>query len=355
MADKDGKTEKPTPKRLRDTRKKGNVSKSQDLIAAATLLIFGYLLVPMWQYVTGNLGQYLVHILHLAAHPNKMASSLPQIGLQAILIVVITIAPFLVISLALGLILNFMQVGLLITLQPLKPDFKKLNPLNGLKQMLGIRGGINLVKNLAKFGLIGYICWQQFLQALPDIMNLSTAGTPQLLKFVLQVAQGLTVKIGWILLILGVVDYFYQRFRYRKDLRMTKQEIKEEMKQAEGDPQIKAQRRARYQALVRNTIAKVKEATVVVTNPTHFAIAIQYDPEGLGVPVVLAKGADQLAQRMKAEARKHDIPMIENRLVARTLYRQVEAGDPVPADLYEAVAGIIAVVYRMRDQQKHKI
>ncbi len=221
-----------------------------------------------------------------------------------------------ILSVLVAFLANFAQTGFLFSTKPLKPDFKRLNPVNGFKQMLGLRSVFNMGKTLAKFGIIVYFCYREFMDNIPIMLNLSSVGTPKVLLFVLNFAQALTFKVALLLLVLALIDYFYQRYSFRKNLRMSKEEIKEEFKQQEGDPKVKSQRKARYQAMVRNAIAKVKDATVLITNPTHFALAIKYDPQKEGIPVLLAKGKDDLAQRMKAEARKEHVPLIENRPVA---------------------------------------
>src|SRR5699024_6869537 len=180
-------------------------------------------------------------------------------------------------------------------------------------------------------------------------------GTEKLLYFLLDFIKELAQQIGIFLVILAFVDYLFQRYSHRKNLKMTKQEVKEEYKQMEGDPQVKSQRKALYQEMSKNTISHVKEASVLITNPTHFAIALRYDPKQDVVPVVLAKGRDELAQRMKKEAKIQKVPMIENRPVARALYAQVKAGDTIPVQWYEAVAEIIALVYQLEEKNKGKL
>ena len=214
---------------------------------------------------------------------------------------------------------------------------------------------VNSIKTILKFSLVFYLCYQQFVEAMPDIMQLSQVGTQQLLGFILEFTKTLMQQIAIFMFVISIIDYLYQRFNHTKKLKMSKHEIKEEHKQMEGDPQIKAQRKARHREAMRNAVANVKEATVVITNPTHYAIAIRYDAKSDEVPKVLAKGTDELAQKMKEEAKKHAIPMIENRPVARALYPLVEAGDFVPVEMYESIAEIIALVYQLEEQKKYKI
>ncbi|WP_311406619.1 flagellar biosynthesis protein FlhB [Liquorilactobacillus uvarum] len=355
MGDKDGKTERPTAKRLKDARKRGEVPKSQELNAALALLVFAVIMVPSWEFVLNHFMPYMVQMIQQVGRFKVEYRDLSKVGIQAVLMIFLLCAPFMVLSMAIGYLANLFQVGLLFTSKPIKPDFKKINPLNGFKQMFGLRAIFNMSKTLAKFGIIAYLCYQKFIQTIPILINLSSVGTGKILLFVLDFAKDLSLKIALVLLVLSLADYMYQRYTHIKSLRMTKQEIKEEFKQMEGDPKVKSQRKAKYQEMVRNAVANVKKATVLITNPTHFALAIRYDPEKDEVPILLAKGADKLAQRMKTEARKEHIPMIENRPLAHALYKKVEPGQFVPVDMYESVAEIIALVYRLEEESKDKI
>ncbi|MBM7544707.1 flagellar biosynthesis protein FlhB [Periweissella beninensis] len=355
MADKSGKTEAPTPKRLRDARKRGEVTKSQELNIAISLLAFGFLFLPSWEFVIAKMAPYMVAMLEHLGKGTQLQSDLAKILLQAIGMFFLVGAPFMVIAIAMGFVSNLIQVGLLFTFQPIKPKFSKLNPLAGFKQMFGGRSLMNLFKTLLKLIIVAYLCYRKIITVLPTIINLSTVGTAKILLFVLQFARSVTIEIAVVLLIIGLIDYLYQRYTFRKNLRMSKEEVKEEFKQMEGDPKIKAQRRAKYQAMVRNAVANVQKSTVVITNPTHYALAIRYDSDEDEVPKLLAKGMDNLAQKMKAEAQKYDIPMIENRPLAHALYDRVEPGEYIPTDLYEAVAEIIALVYQLDIQKADKI
>ncbi|KAF1302020.1 flagellar biosynthesis protein FlhB [Candidatus Enterococcus willemsii] len=354
MAEGD-KTEQPTPKRLKDARKRGEVAKSPDISSSVSLLIFAGMLIPLWTYVMKKLLPYLVTSIQHVHNYEHLMEDLPKIALQAIAVFLLTCLPFFAITLVVGFIANFVQVGVLFSGKVIKPDFKKLNPLQGMKQLFGKQTLMNLFKTLVKFIVVILFCYQKIQDAIPILLNLSTVGTEKPLQFLLGFVRGLALQIGMILFVLAIIDYIFQRYSQRKKLKMTKQEVKEEFKQMEGDPQVKSQRKAKYQAMVRNAIANVKNATVLITNPTHYAIALRYQPEEDDVPIVLAKGADDLAQRMKAEAKLHDIPMIENKAVARALYPEIEPGDSIPVEWYEAIAEIIALVYQLEEKNKGKL
>lgn len=355
MKDRDSKTEKPTAHRLHQARREGNVPRSQDLNSAISLLFFAWVFVPLWEFVIEHLLPYMVNGFEQLGNYQQLITDLPKIAVQVILMILFLSAPFFILSMSVGFLSNFLQVGVLFTVKALKPDFKRINPLSGLKQLFSMRTIVNLIKTIAKFVIVVYFCYQKFMEYLPSFCNLSDVEPIQDLYFLLKFAQSLSLEIAVVLLVLAVFDYGYQFYTQRRDLKMSKQEVKDEFKQREGDPQFKAKRRSKYASMIRNSIQQVKNATVLVTNPTHLALAIKYDKDNEGVPVLLAKGADRLAQRMKEEARKQHVPIIENRPLAWALYRQVEPGDFIPVDLYESVAEVIAAVYKLNEEMKNKI
>ena len=355
MSDKDGKTEQPTPKRLKDSREKGDIPKSSDLVPALSLFAFSIVFIPLWEYVVTQLIPLMTYSFQRLWNYESLLSDLPKLGVQTILFFFLLCGPFLAVSVLVAYLGNLVQVGLLFSAKVIKPNFKKLNPISGLKNMFGMQSVMNSLKTIAKFLLVFYLCYQKFLEVLPEITKLNQIGTQKLLGFLLTFAKELMSQIAIFLFVIAIVDYMYQRFSHRKKLRMTKHEIKEEHKQMEGDPQFKAKRKAQHQAHMRNAVANVKDATVVITNPTHYAIAIRYQAGDEDIPKVLAKGMDDIAQKMKEEAKKLKVPMIENRAVARALYPLVEAGDHVPVEMYESIAEIIALVYQLEEKNKYKI
>ena len=353
--DKSDKTEKPTPKRIREARKEGQVAKSQDLGAAAVLLGLAGFFIPAWQFVIQNYLPYMVASLQNLTIYQAQMNDLPKVAVQAIWLVVLGSLPFMAISLGIGLFINLVQTRLNFSVKAIKPDFKKLNPLTGVKNMFSMQALMNLANTIAKLAVIVYLCVKKYQAAISTIAQLSQMEMGQILYFVLHFAQELMLQIALVFLVLGGLDYIYQRHSLMKQLKMSKQEIKEEVKQNEGDANIKAQRKAKYQQLLQNAIANVKDATVVITNPTHFAVAIQYEKDGLGIPQVIAKGADEIAQRMKAEAKKLDVPMVENVPLARGLYAKVKVGDVIPDEFFGPVAEVLALVYQLEEEAKHKI
>lgn len=353
--DKSDKTEKPTPRRIREARKEGQVAKSQDLGAAAVLLGLAGFFIPAWQFVIQNYLPYMIASLQNLTIYQAQMNDLPKLALQAIWLIILGSLPFMGISLGIGLFINLVQTRLNFSVKALKPDFKKLNPVTGIKNMFSMQALMNLAKTIAKLAVIVYLCVKKYQAAISTIAQLSQMEMGQILYFVLHFAQELMLQIALVFLVLGGLDYIYQRHSLMKQLKMSKQEIKEEVKQNEGDANIKAQRKAKYQQLLQNAIANVKDATVVITNPTHFAVAIQYEKDGLGIPQVIAKGADEIAQRMKAEAKKLEVPMVENVPLARGLYAKVKVGDVIPDEFFGPVAEVLALVYQLEEEAKHKI
>lgn len=212
-----------------------------------------------------------------------------------------------------------------------------------------------MIKNILKMILIGYVCYISFEKSGYYIINSSAVGTEKLYFLILELVKDISTNLAILLFLLGMVDFIYQKYDYKKNLNMTKQEIKDEYKESEGDPYIKSLRRQKYKQLSKQMLKDVESATVIITNPTHLAIAVRYDKERDQVPVVVAKGADYVAEKIREAASKNNIPIMENKPVARAMYRSVEVGQPIPLDFYEAIAEMIALIYQINESNKRKI
>ncbi len=355
MSDKDGKTEKPSPKKLKDARKKGELVKSPDLVSATSFLIFSVLFIPLWQFVMTQCMGLIHSQLSTQYDYGVLENNLGAIGVQSILTFFWIVSPFLAIAFFSAWLSNLLQVGFLFTGSPLKPSFKKLNPISGFKNLFNKKALFTLIKNIGKLVLVFIITLQEISSVLASFFNAGFVGIEALPMFVLDFLKTLSLKISMILFVLGILDYVVQWFSFRKKMKMTKQEVKDEFKQQEGDQLIKSQRKSKYMQLISGMMNQVQDATVVVTNPTHLAIAITYDKENNGAPTVVAKGADFMAQKIREEAKANNVPILENKPVARSLYKTTEIGEPIPVDMYEAVAEILAFVYQMNEQSKNKI
>ncbi|MGF2054416.1 flagellar biosynthesis protein FlhB [Vagococcus fluvialis] len=355
MSDKHSKTEKPSPKKLRDARKKGELVKSPDLVSATSFLIFSVLFIPLWQYVITQCMGLINSHYSVQYDYTHLENNLGAIGVQSIMKFFMIVSPFLVLAFFSSWLSNLLQVGFLFTGKPLKPSFSKLNPISGFKNLFNKKAFFTLAKNLGKLILVFVITLKEISKILDSFFNAGFVGVETLPFFVLDFLKVLSLKISMILFVLGIIDYGVQWWSFRQKMKMTKQEVKDEYKQQEGDQLIKSQRKSKYMQLINGMMSQVKDSTVVVTNPTHLAIAIKYNKENNGAPVVVAKGVDLIAQKIREEATKNNVPILENKPVARSLYKSTEVGDVIPVDMYETVAEILAFVYKMNEENKNKI
>jgi flagellar biosynthetic protein FlhB len=251
--------------------------------------------------------------------------------------------------------INVTQVGFILTTEPLGPNFGKLNPIAGFQRIVSLQGTVRLVSSLLKLTVLIAIVVGFVMGQLPKFIGAADLNASSLFRQIgtWLISMGFQLSIG--LIVLAVLDYGFQFWKFEQDIRMTKQEVRDEMKHMEGDPHIRARRREAHRKLSNaRQVQKAKDADVVITNPTEIAVAIKYDPKKMEAPVVLAKGKDLLAQRIREVAAEHGIPIVEKKPLARALYATVKIGHPIPVDLYEAVAEILAYVYRLSNSKKRK-
>ncbi len=350
MADDLGeKSEEPTPKRRQEARDEGNVAKSQDFSGA---LLLTAATVAVWFAAMSMLGQGKVVLEQVLdgrtlidpLRPDQAWDAIKFIGAATVRVLL----PFLLICWLAGYIAVFMQVGWLFTMKSIRPKASKLNPLKGFQRIFGISGLVKVTLDSLKVLIVVVISSITMYQYRETIILLPYLTLMQSLSQIGWLMFDLALRVLAILLILGILDLIYQRWKHTKDMRMTKQQVKDEMKQSEGDPEIKRRRqRLQQQAAMQRIGSSVPKADVVVTNPEHISIAIQYDPDAMGAPKVVAKGADFLALRIRQIAMQHGIPIVERKPLARALYRDVGVGQEIPPDFYQAVAEILAYVYRL--------
>lgn len=350
MADNDfEKTEDPTPRRRQEAREEGNIARSTDLTAALTLLAAVLLLHVFGMRLLTSMRLSIETMLTAGlsdnpTRPDDVTGSMSY----AVHMAVAGAAPFVLSLMAVTLLAAVGQVGFLFTGKPLVPRFSKLNPLEGAKRLVDARAAIRLLMSVGKvFIIIGVAAWV-IADDLPAILLLTNLEIQQLLPAAGSLVFALSLKLAVLLLVLAIFDFAFQRWQRERDLRMSKHEVKEEMKRMEGDPMVK-QRRSRVarQLALQRIGQQVPGADVVVTNPTHYAIALRYDSETMKAPKVIAKGADFLAMRIRQIAVANGVPLVERKELARALYRAVEPGDEVPPQFYSAVAEILAYVYRL--------
>lgn len=344
------KTEEPTSKRRSDAKKKGQVGRSTELSTAFVLLIGFFTIKMLAQSIYNELYAYMTYIFgHL--DQTLDVENIVNLFLEASIVFGKTALPIMLAIMLIGLGINFFQVGLNFNTEKLEPKLSNLNPINGVGRMFSKRSLVELVKSLLKIIVIGaflYMVLKDQILAMPQFIyyDLDTS-LGQMINIVLKMA----FQICGVIMVIGVLDYGYQKWQTTQDLKMTKQEVKDEFKQTEGDPQIKGKiRQKQRQMAMARMMKEVPKADVIVTNPTHFAVALEYH-KGMTAPKVLAKGQDLVAQKIKAIGRENHVPLVENVPLARALYRTTEIGDFIPQELYQSVAEVLAYVYRLKHHQ----
>jgi len=347
------KTEPATPKKRREAREKGQVAKSQELPGALVLLacfasfsFFGGFMKE--RYIRLFRSTFQDYLLTDVTIPN-VSSLFGNLFREGLLL----LTPIFLVSVLVALLANFLQVGVLFTGEPLRMKFSKINPVEGFKRMFSMRSLVDFLKSILKMSIVGIIIYQTFWSERGHLLVLGQVPLKDSLSYVADLTVGLGIKTGIILAVLAVLDYFYQKFDYEKNLRMSKQDIKDEYKKTEGDPLIKGKIREKQRRMaMQRMMQEIPNADVIITNPTHFAVALKYDAKEMSAPRVIAKGADYLALKIKEKGRQHDIVLMENKPLARALFSQVEIGQAIPAELFQAVAEVLAYVYKLKGKAR---
>lgn len=345
------KTEEASPKKISDARKEGQVAKSMELILGTTLLAFFLLLKIFISYMAQGLkDSFLLYYKNIAKfHREDFTVPLVQGIFQEFFFISIKVTfPIIGITLLTIILSNVAQVKWQITTKPLKPKLSNFNPIKGFKKIFSKDKLVVLVKDVLKISLILYIAYSTIIGELTNLIRLYDMSFTNGIKHIGELAINLGIRIGIVYVIVGILDLFYQKFKFKKDLKMTKQEVKEELKQTEGNPQTKSRIRGKMRETSRmRMMESVPEADVIITNPTHLAVAIKYDTESSDAPILLAKGADNLAAKIKEIAKANKIPVMENKPLARMLYFNVEIGEEIPPELYQMTAQVLAYVYSL--------
>jgi len=351
-ADSGEKTEDATPKKKSDSKKKGQVAKSKELSSTMTLLTSTLLLVLLGAYMLENLKGVVILFLNNYLTLTVTEETFKTVLLVSVIKFGLLILPIVVPIMIMGVIASLMQSGFILTGEPLKPDFKKLSIISGFKKIFSMRSVVDLLKNLAIISTIAYVAYDYIKSNYLDIMNYGSLKIDAVLGVFGKLVIDIFFKIAIIMLIISIIDFAYQKYKHNKELKMSVQEIKEEYKQQEGDPQIKNKIRQKQREMASSRMMQaVPDATVVITNPTHLAIAIKYEQGGEGAPIVVAIGADYVAIKIKELALKNDIPIIENKPLARLIYKELELGSEIPTQMYGAVAEILALVYKLKKRK----
>ena len=347
------KTEAATPKKLNDARKEGQVAKSMDLIT-------GFMLLGMFlgiKIFVGYIGKRFLEdfskyygVIDEIANEDFTRNTTQSILQDGIIELLVIGLPLMLIAVVVAIAFNVAQVKWMVTAKPLKPKFSKFNPISGFKRMFSKDKIMELLKSIAKVGVLTYIVYDTLKDKYTLLFEFYFYNLASAVVSIGSIVIDLGIKISFCFLIIAVADYFYQKHKFNEDMKMTKQEIKDEYKNAEGDPQIKGKIKARMrEASQRRMMQALPEADVVITNPTHLAVALKYDKESSSAPIVIAKGADYLARKIKEVARENHIEIVENKPLARMLYYNVEIEQEIPPELYQAVAEILAYVYGLKE------
>lgn len=350
------KTEPATAKKLKDARDDGKVTKSRELTAAFDLIVLflvlkifisfvGERLVGIFDYVYSRMPDFLkinsTSVSSVAAS-HYMADILFQM--------LLTMLPFLLFGFLITFLVSVVQVGWKVTGKPLKPDLNKFNPINGFKRIISKDSLFELLKSIIKIAVIFWVAYSRVKNHKEELFILYEIPLNQAIALIGSVIIDTGLYISIVYLVIGFADFAYQKHKFNEDMKMTKQEVKDEFKNTEGDPQIKGrQRRKMQETSQRRMMHDVPKADVVITNPTHLAVAVKYDADVNAAPVVLAKGEEYVAQKIKEVARENNIEIVENKPLARMLYHNVDIGAEIPPELYQAVAEVLATIYKARN------
>lgn len=349
------KTEEPTAKKLDDARKEGQVAKSQEIATAFSLFALFLILRFGYGFIGTNFQQVFVRVYNNI--PNVARTYEGRLPVQyiesilnnAILTVLLISAPFLAVGFIVAFLSDLIQVGYKPTTKPLMPKLSKLNPISGFKKIFSARKLFELGKSILKLVVMAVVIYSFFIGRQESIFLLYDMPLKQAIGLMGNLIIDLGIRISAAYMVIAFIDLIYQRRKFRKDMMMTKKEVKDEFKNSEGDPQVKgAQKRRMMEASRRRMMQQLPQADVVITNPTHYAVAIKYDADEADAPIVVAKGADYLAQKIKEIARDNNVEIVENKPLARMLYANVEVGEMVPPELYKAVAEVLAYVYHLK-------
>jgi flagellar biosynthetic protein FlhB len=344
------KTEKPTPRRRRKAREKGQVAKSNEVMAVVVLLTGLLTLYATGTYLYRNITDLFRQVLGQAHTWDLNMNTIQAFAMKALESFLWLVLPVLVLVFVMAVVAGLAQVGFMFVPSLIKPKLSKLNPMQGLKRIMSKRTLVELFKSIGKVAIVGYVAYATIRGRMTDMASLGHLSVMEILHFVCEVAFLVFLKAAAIMVILAVLDWAFNKWEYEKNLKMSKKEIKDEWKQTEGDPVVRQRiRQTQMKMAQRRMMSQVPQADVVVTNPTHYAVALLYQPGRMDAPTVVAKGQNLIAQKIRDLARAHDVPLVTDPPVAQALY-QVEVGEVIPLELFEAVAAILAYVYRLKNR-----
>lgn len=345
------KTEQPSAKKIDDARKKGQIAQSKDLNTTFAFVAVFFSITLLSTFLSGEIFGFYRSVLDLFDQTERLFEKgdiYPFLS-QIIWTIVKLSLPTLLIAMLIGVFMSYVQVGFLFTVEPLKPKISKINPLKGFKNMFSMQSLVELIKSVGKAGLVLLVSYNYVKGRFVELLTAVDLEVGQIVVLMWDVVIGVVLRSALVLLVLAIFDYLYKKWKNHKDLMMTKQEVKDEYKQSEGDPLLKSKIKEKQRAMAMGRMMQeVPSADVVITNPTHFAIALKYDASVGDAPRVLAKGKDLIAQNIKRIATENKVPIVENKPLAQSLYKTTEIGQFIPVELYEAVAEVLAYVYTLK-------
>lgn len=348
------KTEKATPKKREDQRKEGNVLQSKEIVTAASVLGIFVSVRFLAGFMIKNLLSYTEKIYDNSATYVVSIDNLYPIVIDIMTVCVMVVGPVCAIAMLLGIIPTVAQTRGLFAMKALKPKFSRLNPLQGIKKMFSLQAVVGIVKGLIEVIVIAYLIYNELKNRMPRILALMDVGLMQAMAYIGVSIFDLIMLICIVLVFVAAGDFLFQWWQFEKNIKMSKQEVKEEYKQMEGDPQVKSKIKQRQQQMAQQRMMQdVPSADVIIRNPTHYAVALRYDQDKNRAPQVIAKGKDYLALKIVEVAEENDIFCMENPPLARALYAQVDLGKEIPYELYDAVAEVLTVVYREKNKTLH--
>lgn len=340
------KTEEPTARRLQDARKKGDVGKSMEVPSAAVLLLGLLTIYILSGYMLENLLSLLRHYLTHLHSIEIVPSNMVMLATESIRYLGIITGPLMLVIFITALASNYAQVGFLFTTEKITPKYEKIDPIKGLGRIFSMQTVANTIKSIAKLLIVGFVGYYEIMKNIEGLGPLMDQDPYAILVFYARVSFWIFLKSALIIAVLAAIDYAFQRWQFLKKMKMTKQEVKEEAKMTEGDPHVKGRIRSIQMEMARKRMmSEVPKADVIITNPTRLAIALTYDAATMSAPSVIAKGAGIIAKRIKEIARENGIPIVEDKPLARELYKSVEINDQIPDNLFQAVAEVLAFVY----------
>ncbi|HIS61334.1 MAG TPA: flagellar biosynthesis protein FlhB [Candidatus Scybalomonas excrementigallinarum] len=348
------KTEKATPKKRKDERKKGNIFLSQDIVTVVSLAGIFYLLKAIFPMIYNSMREFLVQMIEgvggISSLEGVMSKSLVK---EIILILSKTALPLILITAVIAILVTGVQTRFLFSSYKIKPKFSNLNPLNGIRKMFAVRNLIELIKNILKFLVIGIVVYQVLKSEIGNSSRTLDMSVIQATGWMLSVVMKVIPKVLLAFVAIAFLDFLYQRWEYERQMKMTKEEIKEEFKMTEGNPEIKGKIKSLQQQKARNRMMQaVPQADVIIRNPTHYAVALQYDVNKSPAPVVVAKGQDAVALRIVEVAKEHGVMVVENKPLARGIYATTKLNQEISPDYYGMVAEILVEVYRVNKKMQ---